>query len=136
PAGRLKVGFDSSWRYEGFDDVDTTMPPDGLFDNNQTATVSVSFNGGPANQLLKWDSDDGTKPSTLNPVAPHDPSPTFKADNTNESVVLDAGYNGTSTSLTLKFGLGNAANDWWWAVDNVRVFVPADPSVLKINTVT
>jgi hypothetical protein len=33
----------------------------------------------------------------------------------------------------LKFGLLNAANDWWWAVDNVEVFTP---TVLEVDTQT
>lgn len=136
PAGRLKIGFDSSWQHEAFGEIDITNPPDGYNDDNQSATLSVSYNGGPGNQLINWDSDDGTQPSASHPVVPVAPSPHYKPDAQNEAIVLDAGYNGTDTSLTLKFGYGNGYNDWWWAVDNLRVFVPADPSILKINTTT
>ena len=38
--------------------------------------------------------------------------------------------------MSLTFGLDLAENDWWWAVDNIRVFVPADPSKLRIDTGT
>ena len=116
PAGRIKLSFDSSWRDEAFDDLD--------LDNHQTATIKVKYDN-VANpiEVLRWDSDpDSTK---------------FHNDAPNERVAsLDLQYNGTATSLQLEFGLGNAWNDWWWAVDNISVEVPAAPSVLKIDTVT
>ncbi|MCA9233940.1 MAG: PEP-CTERM sorting domain-containing protein [Planctomycetales bacterium] len=114
PAGKIKVAFDSSWRPEGFDDGDLT--------NNQTATLDVSYNSAPFSNLLTWDSQEG--------------GPNFHTDETNEAVELDANYNGSSTSIQLRFGLNNAINDWWWALDNVRVFVPSDPAVLRVDTTT
>jgi hypothetical protein len=33
----------------------------------------------------------------------------------------------------VEFGLLNAGNDWWWAIDNVQVFTP---TVLEVNTST
>jgi hypothetical protein len=114
PAGKVKLAFDSSWRPEGQDDLGNI--------NNQTATIKVSYNGGAKTSVLTWDS-----------IAT---SPTFHPDAENESVLLDLGYNGTSSTLQIEFGLGNAWNDWWWAVDNIRVFVPAEPSKLRINTAT
>lgn len=114
PAGKVKLAFDSSWRPEGQDDLGNI--------NNQTATIKVSYNGGAKTSVLTWDS-----------IAT---SPTFHPDAENESILLDLGYNGTSTTLQIEFGLGNAWNDWWWAVDNLRVFIPADPSKLRINTAT
>lgn len=114
PAGKVKLAFDSSWRPEGQDDLGNI--------NNQTATIKVSYNGGAKTSVLTWDS----LPA----------SPTFHPDAENESVLLDLGYNGTSTTLQIEFGLGNAWNDWWWAIDNIRVFVPAEPSKLRINTAT
>ena len=35
--------------------------------------------------------------------------------------------------MSLTFGLDLAENDWWWAVDNIRVFVPANPLKLRVN---
>ncbi|MGD9635371.1 MAG: PEP-CTERM sorting domain-containing protein, partial [Pirellulales bacterium] len=116
PAGRIKLSFDSSWRDEGMDDLDQ--------DNNQTATVKVKYNN-VANpiEVLNWDSD---------PEGTH-----FHNDAPNERVAsLDLQYNGTATTLQLEFGLSKAWNDWWWAVDNISVEVPAAPSVLRIDTNT
>ena len=116
--GKLRVAFDSSWRDEGLDDgaVGDT--------NNQTAEFEVFYSGGNASspQLLKYQS---------NPLEDD-----FKDDAPNEGVDLDAQYDGTDTSMQLEFRLGMAWNDWWWAIDNVRVFVPADPSILQINVNT
>jgi len=114
PAGKVKLAFDSSWRPEGQDDLGNI--------NNQTATIKVSYNGGAKTSVLTWDS-----------IAT---SPTFHPDTENESVLLDLGFNGSSSTLQIEFGLGNAWNDWWWAVDNIRVFVPAEPSKLRVNTAT
>jgi hypothetical protein len=114
PAGKVKLAFDSSWRPEAQDDLG------GI--NNQTATIKVSYNGGAKTSVLTWDSIPG--------------SPTYHPDAENESVLLDLGYNGSSSTLQIEFGLGNAWNDWWWAIDNIRVFVPAEPSILRVNTAT
>lgn len=115
PAGRIKLAFDSSWRPEGMDDLDLS--------NNQTATINVRYNGGPKTEVLRWDSD----PEGDN----------FHDDATNERVAnLDLQYNGTATTMQLEFGLSKAWNDWWWAVDNISIEVPANPSVVKIDTNT
>ncbi|MBX3435332.1 MAG: hypothetical protein KF847_18610 [Pirellulales bacterium] len=114
PAGRVKIAFDSSWRPEGFDDGDLT--------NNQTATVEVRYNGGAYQNVLTWDSNQS--------------GPNYKPDATNEAFTGDLLYNGSATTVQVRFGLTKAANDWWWAIDNVRIFVPSDPAVLRINTTT
>jgi hypothetical protein len=115
PAGRIKLSFDSSWRDEGMDDVG------GI--NNQTATITARYDGGAKMEVLTWDSDPE--------------SDTFHNDFPNERISnLDLAYNGTSTTLQLEFGLGQAWNDWWWAIDNVLISVPADPSVVRIDTNT
>lgn len=116
PAGRIRVAFDSSWRPEGLDDGDVGDQ------NNQTGTVDVIYNGGPGTEILKFQSD----PAEDN----------FKDDSQNEGIDLDAQYNGTDSTMQLEFNLGNAWNDWWWAIDNVRVFVPAEPSILQIDVGT
>lgn len=113
PAGRIKLAFDSSWRPEGNDD-------DPNLANNQRATVNVSYNGGAPTNVLTFDS------------VPN-PSPNFHPDAPNEAIQRDLQYNGSSTTMSLTFGLDLAENDWWWAVDNIRVFVPANPLVLKVN---
>jgi hypothetical protein len=112
PAGKIKLAFDSSWRPEGNDD-------DANLANDQRATVKVSYNGGAPLNAMTWTSISGAQ--------------TFHPDAPNEAVLVDLQYNGSSTNMNLTFGLDLAENDWWWAVDNIRVFVPANPSILRVN---
>lgn len=84
--------FDSSWRYE----------------TPQGATVEVSFDGG-ANwsELLRFSSDTN--------------SGDFKPDNTNETISVPVFNQAGSTTVRFRFGLITAGNNWWWAVDNVKL---------------
>lgn len=103
PANGITLKFASSWRPEAKDDTG----PDGQQTNDQTAIVRVSFDGGAAVEVLRWTSVDG--------------SPTFKPDSQNEEVTLAINNPAGATSMKVTFGLLNAGNDWWWAVDNVVV---------------
>lgn len=107
PANSVFIKFDSSWRPEAEDDCGGTEWPACPATNNQTATIKVSYNGGAYVQVLKWDSI-GT-------------SPTFHPDSENETVTLVINNPVGATSVVIEFGLSNAGNDWWWAVDNIQV---------------
>jgi hypothetical protein len=109
PANAAFLRFDSSWRDEAFDDAG----PNGEQTNNQTATVTMSVNGGAPIEIMKWDSDDT--------------SPTFHNDNANESVVVPLNLPAGPASIVLTFGLTNAGNDWWWAIDNIAIDAGALP---------
>ncbi|MEP0844418.1 MAG: hypothetical protein HRF43_17095, partial [Phycisphaerae bacterium] len=100
-AGSITMTFDSSWRPEGFDDGA------GAQDNNQTAVITVSYDGGPEIEVLRWDSQQG--------------GPYFHPDSTNETVTIPLNNPDGATNLKLKFGLLMARNDWWWALDNISV---------------
>jgi hypothetical protein len=105
PNRTAKLSFASSWRNECCDDGASRT-------NNQTAVVRASYNGGSTfTDVLKWDSL-----ST---------SPTFKNDAPNEQVTINLNNPAGATSVILEFGLLNAGNDWWWAIDNVEVFAPS-----------
>ena len=122
PAGEIRIAFDSSWNPEGQDEPDAPA----FAPNNQRATINVTYynNNVPApKKVLQFDS----APNTL---------PDYHAQAYSEAVERDLQYDGTSTSMSLTFGLDLAVNDWWWAVDNIRVIVPADPSKLRIDTAT
>jgi hypothetical protein len=125
PAGRIKLAFNSSWDHENLDDSAHLV-------NNQRATINISYNGGAPINVMTWDSTDADP----NAMPPRAQGPLFHGTAYNEAVERDLQYNGTATSAQLTFGLDQAENDWWWAVDNIRVFVPADPSKLLINTTT
>jgi len=95
-AGTVQLKFDSSWRPE-FDS-----------DYHQTANITASFDGEEPIEVLLWESD----PS----------SPSYKHDqSTNETIIVDLDNPPWATSVVLTFGLFEAGNDWWWAIDNVQV---------------
>ncbi len=95
-AGTVQLEFASSWRPE-FDS-----------DYHQTATITASFNGSEPVEVLRWESDAG--------------SPNYKPDtSTNETITVNVDNPAWATSVVLTFGLFDAGNDWWWAIDNVKV---------------
>ncbi len=95
-AGSVQLKFDSSWRPE-FDD-----------NYHQTANIMASFDGGEPIEVLRWESD----PTSAN----------FKDDNsTNETIVINLDNPAGATTVVLTFGLFEAGNDWWWALDNIEV---------------
>ena len=95
-AGTVQLTFDSSWRPE-FDG-----------DYHQTANITAFYNDQEPIEILLWESD-GT-------------SPNFKDDNsTNETITVNLENPPGATSLVLTFGLFEAGNDWWWAIDNIKV---------------
>jgi hypothetical protein len=94
--GTVELKFDSSWRPE-FDD-----------NYHQTANITASFDGGEPVEVLLWESDAS--------------SPNFKNDqSTNETIIVNLENPPWATSVVLTFGLFEAGNDWWWAIDNIQV---------------
>ena len=100
--------FDSSWRREALDD-DYGPNPALNATNNQSVEVLAEYNdpGGTVQQRLVWNSD---------PL-----SPTKKDDATNETLSFNFGVPAGATSVRFRLNYANAANDWWWAVDNLAV---------------
>jgi len=91
----LELRFDSSWRPE-FDD-----------DYHMTANVKVSFDGAEPVQVLLWESDES--------------SPNYKPYATNEAVAVGIRKPEGAQNMVVTFGLFDAGNDWWWAIDNVEI---------------
>jgi hypothetical protein len=104
---KLELVFDSSWRAEAFDDG---PGPSGGNMNNQTAVIAVSYDGGNTSEILRWESDPE--------------SPAYKDDATDETVTIPLDVPVGATALELRFGLINAGDDWWWAIDNLRIIAP------------
>jgi len=116
---RLKFKFDSSWRPQCCDDGEQ-FDPNG---NNQTATIRARFEDGSTVDLLRWESspffDSLGRPST----DPNDvPNPNFKDIATNEILYLDLSQLLFTNHLEFKleFGMINAGDDYWWAMDNMQ----------------
>ncbi|MEN6425140.1 MAG: discoidin domain-containing protein [Phycisphaerales bacterium] len=94
--GTVQLKFDSSWRPE-YDD-----------DYHQTASITVSFDGGEKIEVMRWESNSA--------------SPNFHDDDsTNETIYIDIPNPAGAGSMVLTFGLFDAGNDWWWAIDNIVV---------------
>ncbi|MCP4611002.1 MAG: LamG domain-containing protein, partial [Planctomycetes bacterium] len=93
--GTLELKFDSSWRPE--------------FDDNlhQTANITASFDGGDPVEVMLWESDEA--------------SANYKPYATNETVVVKLDAPEGAKKVVLTFGLFDAGNDWWWAIDNIEV---------------
>lgn len=103
--------FDSSWRPEAQDDGPPNFPEGNI--NNQTGVVYASYDGGERVQILRFES-----------VAS---SPFFHADDiyVNETVILPISVPAGAQKMKITFGMLEAANDWWWAVDNLAITVGA-----------
>lgn len=111
-ANTLALFFDSSWRPEGFDDGAPNWPvgPNGERINNQTAVITAQWDGGTPVEVLRWDSRSG--------------GDFYKDHAPNDAAIIALQNPGGAQKLLLKFGLIEAANDWWWAIDNVTVGQP------------
>jgi hypothetical protein len=97
----VEIKFDSSWRPEGADDGDAT--------NDQTAVVRVSFDGGTPVEVMRWES------------VPSEGNPFFHPDSENESVIVAVNNPLGAETMQVTFGLLQAGNDWWWAIDNLEI---------------
>ena len=111
---QLTISFASSWRNDGaFSDGPNE-------NNNQTATLEISYNGVDYTEVLRWETADGVY---------------FKDDAANELVTIeDINVDNGATQAQLRFGLLDAGDDWWWGVDNISVtgVVPEPATVLML----
>ena len=103
------VGFDSSWRDEAFDDSAPGIEGD---QNNQAIELLAIFDNGDPVQITKWNSD-STDPFFKDDAA----GETRLSDGTDLVFEAPAG----ASTASLSFRIANAGNDWWWAVDNIKV---------------
>ncbi len=95
-ANSVSLKFDSSWRPE-YDD-----------DYHQAGNITVSYDGGAETEVLRWESDEASE--------------FYKDDNsTNDTITVSLKNPAGAKSMVLKFGLFDAGNDWWWAIDNIQI---------------
>ena len=117
-ANSATLRFDSSWRPEADDDHPPKWPGVGSQGtNNQTALITVSYDGGAPVQVLKWDSRSG--------------SSTYHPDSQNESVSIPLNNPAGAQRMKITFALLYSANDWWWAFDNLVVNAGASPPAIS-----
>lgn len=141
PAGNndLQLNFDYSFRAEAFDDSHDVVGSS-IFEqslNNQTAQVYVTYdgpNGGTQTVPGTLIDSDGGNGMVGDPDF-RGPSPTLATPATfdMDDNLIDAGDVDGSASVLLPtipagaqnvqvtFGLLNAGNDWWYAVDNISI---------------
>lgn len=139
PANSLVLAFDSSWRPEALDDSGASFPTaeDGSPINNQTGLVLVTYDAGTTNEVLRWESTrtlaDGfsDNPNFKEDLLKQDPTNPDEISHSNEAVIIPLNNAAGSSQLKLSFGMVEAANDWWWAVDNIAVGIP--PLVTSIS---
>lgn len=116
-----ELKYDSSWQPESFDD---DYGPNSALNstNNQAVELLAVFNNGQTIVVDGWNSD--------GPPAPQ--SPTYKAANLNENRTAAFFAPAGATSVRFEFNMANAANDWWWAVDNLKLNRSADDGMGNI----
>ena len=105
-ANTALLQFDSSWRPW----------------SDMTGTVDVSFDGGEFQSVVLWES----QPASPNFKGPDYPAPAGQI-NINETVVRSLNNPEGAQMMQLRFGLANAGNDWWWALDNLFIKLGAAP---------
>jgi len=88
----LELCFDSSWRRE----------------DTQTGIITVQFDDGDPIQIARWESE-GADTGFV------------KDDATSETVTLTFARPAGARTMTVTFGMIEAGNDWWWAIDNVQI---------------
>ena len=103
-AGTLFANFHSSWRPE--------------FDGNyhQEGYILASYDGAEPVEILTWVSDQA--------------SANYHDHNQNEVVTLPLKNPDGSQKLQLTFGMREAGNDWWWAIDNLVINAGVVPPLI------
>lgn len=93
----LEFSFDSHYRQEG----------------NQRAIVTASFDGAPAQELMRYDSATTSRNAGVDVLSARE--------------TLTLTVPATASTLTLSFDYGNAVNNWFWAIDDLELAVPLPP---------
>ena len=119
--GTAVLEFDSSFRPEGA--MSATLPPD-----NQIGVLQVTYDGGATwAELFHYDRTNTDGAAT--------------APNVNEHKVVTVPNPAASPTGSMKFRFGlTGTNDWWWAIDNVKVTASttglASPGIANTDATT
>ncbi len=96
--------FDSSWRPE----------------DTQTAVVTVSFDGGNEEQILLFESS-GTQTLVTIPTLEKNQEALNDLEQVNETLEIPINNPADAAEVIISFGVIDATNDWWWAIDNIKL---------------
>jgi hypothetical protein len=107
-AGRSNVNltFDSSWRYEAFDEEGHKLLGNAKV-NNQAVIIYATFDDDAPVQVTQWNSDTN--------------DPNWKDHAHNETLEFPVDIPAGAENMKLSFAYINAQNDWWWAIDNLKL---------------
>ena len=107
-AESLVLTFDSSWRP----------------DDPQRGEITVSFDGGKEELILLFESS-GAQTLVTIPTLRKNEEKVNDLEQVNETLEIPIDNPADATEMVMSFGLLNARNDWWWAIDNIKLISTA-----------
>ncbi len=107
-AGSLVLTLDSSWRPE----------------DTQTAEITVSFDGGKEERILLFESS-GVQTLVTIPTLKKNEERLNDLEQVNETLEIPIDNPADATEMVVSFGVLDARNDWWWAIDNIKLISTA-----------
>ena len=107
-AESLVLTFDSSWRP----------------DDPQRGEITVSFDGGKEEQILLFESS-GAQTLVTIPTLRKNEEKVNDLEQVNETLEIPIDNPADAAEMVVSFGLLNARNDWWWAIDNIKLISTA-----------
>ncbi len=107
-ADSLVLTFDSSWRP----------------DDPQRGEITVSFDGGKEEQILLFESS-GAQTLVTIPTLKKNEEKVNDLEQVNETLEIPIENPADTAEIVISFGLLNARNDWWWAIDNIKLISTA-----------
>ena len=111
-AKSLVLTLDSSWRPE----------------DTQNGEITVSFDGGKEEQILFFKSvgiDAGAHTLVTIPTLKLKEEKINDGEQINETLEIPIDNPAGITEMTISFGVIDAQNDWWWAIDNIKLISTA-----------
>lgn len=107
-AGSLVLTLDSSWRPE----------------DTQTAEITVSFDGGKEERILLFESS-GVQTLVTIPTLKKNEERLNDLEQVNETLEIPIDNPADAAEMVVSFGVIDARNDWWWAIDNIKLISTA-----------
>lgn len=111
-AKSLILTLDSSWRPE----------------DTQNGEITVSFDGGAEERILFFKSvgiDAGAHTLVTIPTLKMDEEKLNDGEQINETLEIPIDNPANATEMVISFGVIDAQNDWWWAIDNIMLISTA-----------
>ena len=111
-AKSLVLTLDSSWRPE----------------DTQDGEITVSFDGGKEEQILLFESvgiDAGAHTLVTIPTLKEKEEKINDGEQINETLEIPIDNPTGAAEMTISFGVIDAQNDWWWAIDNIKLISTA-----------